>query len=467
LKHLSGMEDQYSCDEEELDQEVESWQTGRREGSLVSGSRTEGSRTSWWEGGRGGYYQLSGDEEEEDGRLKRSASSARSTYSRMSDQGELIVSGASQERDTVGWETSSQVARSILGGIFKGITSKIPEDEEEEEKRSHANENELEQIEIFSVSHVESVENISEVDDDSNPQSYIADKMADLDEANKSFSERMTDWINTVTLKQTEDSPAKIGDTNSRPVDVPQNAEENNDKLSNTVEDECSVKTFQQRSPARTLSTKSKDDIYFLDDPGSPESYESKENSIGYQETEILDNEIIIREKEVSIKDQYEDMDSSFHQMDRSPQGISYSMIPDIALASYNQGFSKAQITNGRELFENGLIRQRSGSGVRNLPFPETYSRPQYRKVVETTEQRLVVGADGTKTVDTTHRREQEERDGGLNQSWRSICVYTVCFLLLLLVLTLVTFTLVPGLSTRSLRCLIENGKHSWKKRTL
>ena len=84
-----------------------------------------------------------------------------------------------------------------------------------------------------------------------------------------------------------------------------------------------------------------------------------------------------------------EEVRNKFH-CDRSQRGIAYSMIPTLAFSSYEEGFAKAQLTNGRQLFDNGLIRQRSaGSRVCSLPFPEA-QQPQYKKVVETMEQRMV-----------------------------------------------------------------------------
>merc|ERR1712032_977316 len=145
-----------------------------------------------------------------------------------------------------------------------------------------------------------------------------------------------------------------------------------------------------------------------------------------------------------------------FH-CDRSQRGIAYSMIPTLAFSSYEEGFAKAQLTNGRQLFDNGLIRQRStGSRVRSLPFPEA-QQPQYKKVVEMMEQRMVVDADGTQRVDTKHRREQEERNDGAWSWWNSF-VFMIGSLSLLLLCMLVVFILVPSQHSVDLRrCLLQD----------
>ena len=153
-----------------------------------------------------------------------------------------------------------------------------------------------------------------------------------------------------------------------------------------------------------------------------------------------------------------EEVRNKFHS-DRSQRGIAYSMIPTLAFSSYEEGFAKAQLTNGRQLFDNGLIRQRSaGSRVRSLPFPEA-QQPQYKKVVETMEQRMVVDADGTQRVDTKHRREQEERNGsGYPWSWCNSFLFMIGSLSLLLLCLLVVFILVPSQHSVDLRrCLLQD----------
>jgi len=151
-----------------------------------------------------------------------------------------------------------------------------------------------------------------------------------------------------------------------------------------------------------------------------------------------------------------EEVRNKFH-CDRSQRGIAYSMIPTLAFSSYEEGFAKAQLTNGRQLFDNGLIRQRStGSRVRSLPFPEA-QQPQYKKVVEMMEQRMVVDADGTQRVDTKHRREQEERNDGA-WSWCNSFVFMIGSFSLLLLCLLVVFILVPSQHSVDLRrCLLQD----------
>merc|ERR1712179_665012 len=105
---------------------------------------------------------------------------------------------------------------------------------------------------------------------------------------------------------------------------------------------------------------------------------------------------------------------------------------------SFDQGFSNVQQSNGKELYDNGLIRQRlTGSYIRNIPFPsETTPRNYHIRVTETTEQKMKLNKDGSQVIDTTHKREQSEKSFGEDdKNWISflkIFLFVVCLLLFL-----------------------------------
>ena len=168
---------------------------------------------------------------------------------------------------------------------------------------------------------------------------------------------------------------------------------------------------------------------------------------------------IEVEDTETMSQNYDEDLRNKFHS-DRSQRGIAFCMIPSLAFSSYEEGFAKAQMTNGRQLYDNGLIRQRGvGSRVRSLPFPEAPPPPQYRKVVETMEQRMVVEADGTQVVDTKHRREEEQSNGrGKGWPWCASVVFALGSFGLLLLCLLLVFVFFPNQHSEELRrCLLKD----------
>merc|ERR1711934_541073 len=105
------------------------------------------------------------------------------------------VSGGSFIRSSsVGWETSSQAARSILGGIFNNLPD-AGETREGSQELGVSQHNEPE---------ADNQEEEDMDDDVEDPRLEVAMRMEELDKVHKSFSERMTDWISSVSLKQKE-----------------------------------------------------------------------------------------------------------------------------------------------------------------------------------------------------------------------------------------------------------------------
>ena len=71
-------------------------------------------------------------------------------------------------------------------------------------------------------------------------------------------------------------------------------------------------------------------------------------------------------------------------------------------------------------------------------------------------EQKTVVGRDGSSTMESKHRREEEERSGG--QGWCSLAVLALSALLVVLLLLLLALLLLPTKHSLELRrCLLRN----------
>jgi len=93
-------------------------------------------------------------------------------------------------------------------------------------------------------------------------------------------------------------------------------------------------------------------------------------------------------------------------------------------------------MANGNELFENGICRNRHqpSSQFPNIPrWQEKMNKNYHFKVLETTEQKMLIKSDGTREVDTVHKREQTENlydEGHFNK-------LGFCFKLILIVLVL------------------------------
>jgi len=361
--------------------------------------------------------------------------------------GDGLVRGSS-----AGFETSSQVARSILGGIFTSLpplSDEASEDVQELEFSQPGDEEHLDE---------------GDPEEEEDPRVEVDKRMEELDQVHKSFSERMTDWINSVSIKQKEVEEEE-DQCESGVQGASRGREEAlfDDRVSSRSE--LDSKDGQSDDmPSRPGSIGVSDKESTFDDTckssDSQKFIESEKGSIGdrgnskYIEAEDTDETI-----ETMSQNYEEDLRNKFHS-DRSQRGIAFSMIPSLAFSSYEEGFAKAQMTNGRQLYDNGLIRQRGvGSRVRSLPFPEAPPPPQYRKVVETMEQRMVVEADGTQVVDTKHRREEEQSNGrDKGWPWCASVVFALGSFGFLLLCLLLVFVFFPNQHSEELRrCLLKD----------
>ena len=107
-----------------------------------------------------------------------------------------------------------------------------------------------------------------------------------------------------------------------------------------------------------------------------------------------------------NVSDCQEDTDNeAFEELKRRFQAernsfVPSSIIPTVALQSFEQGFSNVQRSNGARLFDNGVGRNKLTG---DSPYPSV-TKNYHFKVLETTEQKMKILRDGTREVDTTHR---------------------------------------------------------------
>ena len=95
-----------------------------------------------------------------------------------------------------------------------------------------------------------------------------------------------------------------------------------------------------------------------------------------------------------SDNDEFEELKRKF-QAERN-SFVPSSIIPAVALQSFEQGFANVQKSNGNILFDNGIGRNKlisSGLPMSNPSLTKNY----HFKVLETTEQKMKIRSDGTR----------------------------------------------------------------------
>jgi len=259
------------------------------------------------------------------------------------------------------------------------------------------------------------------------------EKMSDLARSNSSFTARITDWINTVSMKEREHQ-----------------------------EDTRSVsfqESIQCSTPVENVTMCDGSDAY-SDDDDQPAGYTSPARALA----NITDTpmELVTANHNTSL----DEIKEKFQSEART--NISGSLVPTTAFTSYDQGFSNVQVSNGKELFENGLIRHRlNGSYIKSIPFSQEASPRNYHiKVTETTEQKMKLNKDGSQVIDTTHKREQSERsfDQDHEKNWISFAKVFLLLACLLLVLSLVLVIVLQYLqlvNVQGLSCFMEKNGFS------
>lgn len=251
--------------------------------------------------------------------------------------------------------------------------------------------------------------------------SDIQEKMSGIQASHSSFTARITDWINNVSLKEVD-------------------RKEDNRSVSFKDSIHCST-------PVENVTMC--DGSVFSDEDDQPAGYTAPAMS--------MSRDLVTPDNNTDIQKLREKFQSE------ARTNISGSLVPTTAFTSFDQGFSNVQQSNGKELYDNGLIRQRlTGSYIRNIPFPsETTPRNYHIRVTETTEQKMRLNKDGSQVIDTTHTREQSEKSFDKDQERSSLAFLKVFLVLavILLVLSLTTFVVLQYfqvINVRGLGCLME-----------
>lgn len=403
-------QDQYSCDEDELDL-YDHYDT------LTSVSQNVSNVTnSVWRN------------EDADNHVFNKPGSTVSTLStRVSN---IQHSKPSDSFDNV--DTSSQVARSVVSSIFRRIVSpQIDENtntndskEIDGSKASYLSQNsnnsmnssliidELElrsevaseiQSDKFKHSKNSSDEHENEDEDVGSQVSESVERLEQIDKAHNSFNERIAEWINTVTFREeaVNDSKENVTDTSI------ENASINNDTIETGEyevddDDECLSEDDEQPSAVTSPSSVMMVSNY------------SPNNTLDMDD-EALDE----------LRRKFRAERNSF---------VASSMIPSTAFQSFEQGFSNIQVANGNQLFENGTGRSRLDvlQNVPNWHNNMNMNKNYHFKLLETTEQKMKINADGTREVDTVHKKEHSEKVyDNENAYGRKIFIFVILCLLI------------------------------------
>merc|ERR1712012_132817 len=242
-------------------------------------------------------------------------------------------------------------------------------------------------------------ESVSQVSEGMNQE------LQNLDITQNSFKDRITEWINTVTIKDA---------TINTDTDQVENA----------------PSTFTASTPKRNSSF------------SVAESGEDDENEDDQPSALTSPARVLMVSNFTNVTDTDEDQDA-IEELKRRFQAerssfVASSIIPSTALRSFEEGFANVQMSNGNELFDNGICSNRHQpyhQQFSDIPrWQEKMNKNYHFKVSETTEQKMLIKSDGTREVDTVHKREQTENlydDGLFNK-------LGFCFKVLLVVLFLI-----------------------------
>merc|ERR1711874_700387 len=251
-------------------------------------------------------------------------------------------------------ETSSQVARSILSSLFNKATAPG------ETPRPHISHHNAEWE--FPTGDTEAnEENTNEVSG-----SGITQKLEDLARSHNIFSSRITDWINTVTLV----SEGKTGLNNLEQME-----------LDNQIDDQEQELEDEDDQPSATIIPRADEHI--------SQDKQDKEEVFSF---EALDE----------LKKKFKAERSSY---------VRSSIIPSTAFKSFEQGFSKVQLSNGNELFDNGTVRNRMrGDNFVRFSNLDRKARNYQVCVSEVTQHNMKMNIDGSYCYDQIHKMEKTEK---------------------------------------------------------
>ena len=259
-------------------------------------------------------------------------------------------------------ETSSQVARSILSSLFNKATNPV----DTLTNRAHTN-NENVKWEFPAGGSDDFEENLTEV---SGSGSGVTQKLEDLARSHNIFSSRITDWINTVTLV----SEGKTGLNNLEQTELDNQIDDQELELEQEQEDE-------DDQPSATMIPRADEHI--------SQDKQDKEEVFSF---EALDE----------LKKKFKAERSSY---------VTSSIIPSTAFKSFEQGFSKVQLSNGNELFDNGTVRNRMrGDNFVRFSNLDRKARNYQVCVSEVTQHNMKMNIDGSYCYDQIHKMEKTEK---------------------------------------------------------
>merc|ERR1719411_397092 len=90
---------------------------------------------------------------------------------------------------------------------------------------------------------------------------------------------------------------------------------------------------------------------------------------------------------------------------------VTSSIIPSTAFKSFEQGFSKVQLSNGNELFDNGTVRNRMrGDNFVRFSNLDRKARNYQVCVSEVTQHNMKMNIDGSYCYDQIHKMEKTEK---------------------------------------------------------
>jgi len=237
-------------------------------------------------------------------------------------------------------------------------------------------------------------------------------KLEHLSMDEKSFTKRINEWIKTVSLRDDVDTIKK-----------------NYNSIVHKDEDE----TIQKSTPEKSQTTEKENDdqsvVSGIEDD-QPSGLTSPAPVLMVSNfTDVSDDQ------DDSDNDEFEELKRRF-QAERN-SFVPSSIIPTVALQSFEQGFANVQKSNGNILFENGIGRNKLISSGLPMSYP-SLTKNYHFKVLETTEQKMKILSDGTRQVDTTHKREQSEKVFDEEGSWTRCSVILRVLLVVILLSALV-----------------------------
>ena len=328
-------------------------------------------------------------------------------------------------------ETSSQVARSIVSGLFRRMPNSGPGSHVSHVSTHHAGshvdkieeellgEIEMQAGEVIATKSVDgSGEKIlaETFSDEESELSESGKKLEYLSKDGQSFTRRINEWIKTVSIRDDVDTVMK-----------------NYNNIVHKDEDDIIRTSTPEKSQTVESSNNSVTEQKY-DDQGDVSGLEDDQPSGLTSPAPVLmvsNFTDVSDDQDDTDNDDFEDLKRKF-QAERN-SFVPISIIPTVALQSFEQGFANVQKSNGNILFDNGIGRNKLNSCGLPMSYP-SLTKNYHFKVLETTEQKMKILSDGTREVDTTHKREHSEKVYDEEGSWtRCSAILRVLLVIILL----------------------------------